>query len=96
MGKKGCRGEGRPSQSIFLLRILPSPSPYLACPPGVPGRWAWMAALGPLNSQPVLGTCRSSPAANQKSGRKEGIRVSPEEGRGPPFLQLWPRLQGID
>lgn len=69
----------------------PSPSPYLACLPGVLGRWAWMAALGPLSSQPVLGTCRSSPAANRKSGGEERVRVSPEEGRGSGH-----GLQGID
>lgn len=38
-----------------------------------------MVALGPLSSQPVLGTCRSSPAANRKSGG-ERVRVAgPEE-----------------
>ena len=90
----GGWGEGRPSRSVFLLQILPSASPYLVCPPGVLGRWAWMAVLGLLSSQPVPGTRRSSLAANQKSGEKGGIRVSPEDGRGLSFLQLWLRASG--
>lgn len=52
-----------------------------------------MVALGPLSSQPVLGTCRSSPAANANLEERERVRVSPEEGAG----GLWPHgLQGID
>lgn len=51
-----------------------STCPYLACPLGVWGRWAWMAALDQLNSEPVPGTCNSSPAASQKSGGGSGGR----------------------
>ena len=93
-GQEGVWWEGRPSRSVFLLQILPSASPYLACPPGVLGRWAWMAVLGLLSSQPVPGTRRSSLAANQKSGEKGGITVSPEDGRGRSFLQHWLRASG--
>lgn len=75
-------------------RQAPSPCPYLACPPGVWGRWAWTAALGPLNSQPVHGTRRSFLAVSQKSGGREGARVSTEDGKDPPFLQPWPWAAG--
>ena len=84
------------AQQVLSSCCRPAPSrcPYLACPPGVRGRWAWTAALGPLNSQPVHGIRRSSPAVSQKSGGREGARVSTEDGKDPPFLQPWPRAAG--
>lgn len=46
---------------------------YLACLPGVWGRWAWTVVPDLPNSQPEPGTRNSSPAASQRSGGDGGV-----------------------
>lgn len=68
-----CRTAPPATEDGPAVGLTPSACPYLACPPGVWGRWAWTAAPDQLNSRPAPATRSSSLVAGQKSGgRGEG------------------------